>query len=513
MGKFFIGVDVGTGSARAGLFDNSGHLHAKAQAPIALHRPESAWAEQSSTQIWQAVCQSVQECLNLAAIAGNDVNGISFSATCSLVLLDQQGEPLCLSEGEEQWDIICWMDHRATAQAEEISKSGSTVLNNLGGVMSPEMQIPKLMWLKKKRPDLWKQLGFAADLADFLTYRCSGSIDRSVCTLGCKWTYDADKQGWDKGFLADVGLSDLQERAQLPDTARTVGSSIGPLTDVAAKELGLGATCQVAIGLIDAHAGALGTLGVYAPQDIDRHMALIAGTSNCHIALSSIRREVPGVWGPYAGAVTANTWANEGGQSASGALLDHVVKLLSNAEPSDATHDDVTKQINERLSADPEFAYDVHVIPDILGNRSPFADASMKGAIMGLSLESAEETFLKVYWAAAASLAYGTRLIVDRLNAHGYHIDMIHLSGGHRKSELLLKLYADATGCEIVLSPSDEPVLSGAAVAAMLPFFAEKGLAGIADQFQGEHEIRQPDSTQRELHAKRYQSFIDYYAR
>ena len=84
------------------------------------------------------------------------------------------------------------------------------------------------------------------------------------------------------------------------------------------------------MGLIDAHAGALGVLGAAAadgPGALDRQIAMIAGTSTCHMALSAEARPVPGVWGPYLGAVLPGLWLEEAGQSASGALLDHIVAL------------------------------------------------------------------------------------------------------------------------------------------------------------------------------------------
>ena len=190
--RYVIGVDVGTGSARAGLFDETGRMLAQASHSIPMKRPQPEWAEQSSSKIWEAVCKSVQECVSGSSIPAEAVNGISFMATCSLVLLGKSDRPLMLSEGEEGWDIIVWMDHRAIEEVAEATRSNSRVLNNVGGTISPEMQIPKLMWLKRNRPDLWAELGFAGDLADYLTYRSSGSLHRSVCTLGCKWTYDPD---------------------------------------------------------------------------------------------------------------------------------------------------------------------------------------------------------------------------------------------------------------------------------------------------------------------------------
>lgn len=85
--KYLIGVDVGTGSARAGVFDRSGKLLATAKRPLDLYRDDRGFVEQSSQQIWRAVCESVRESVASAASDPGEVAGIGFDATCSLVVL------------------------------------------------------------------------------------------------------------------------------------------------------------------------------------------------------------------------------------------------------------------------------------------------------------------------------------------------------------------------------------------------------------------------------------------
>ncbi|MEM6500059.1 MAG: FGGY family carbohydrate kinase, partial [Pseudomonadota bacterium] len=184
---YLLGIDVGSGSARCGVFDEAASLVGVGVQAIAQHRPAPDHVEQSSEDIWSAICIAVKAALREAGIEGAQVAALSYSATCSLVLLDDAHQPLPLSEGETPWNIIMWMDHRATSETEEVNATGSSVLHNLGGAMSVEMQIPKLMWIKRHRPDVWKRLGYAGDLADFLCFKSTGTFKRSACTLGCKW--------------------------------------------------------------------------------------------------------------------------------------------------------------------------------------------------------------------------------------------------------------------------------------------------------------------------------------
>ena len=93
------------------------------------------------------------------------------------------------------------------------------MLDYIGGVMSPEMEMPKLMWLKRNLPETWNKAGYLFDLADFLTWQATGSLARSQCTLTCKWTYLAHEEtGWQRDFFETVGLGDLLERGGLPET-------------------------------------------------------------------------------------------------------------------------------------------------------------------------------------------------------------------------------------------------------------------------------------------------------
>lgn len=507
-----LGIDIGTGSARAGIFTPDGVMLAEAKTPIAMHRPAEHHVEQSSTNIWRAVCSATRRAREAAGVSAASVTRMSVSATCSLVLLDKAYRPLALSPGEEPWDIIVWMDHRATVEAAECTATGGAPLANLGGTMSPEMQMPKLKWLKRHRPALYEQIGYAGDLGDWLGFHCTGSFERSVCMLACKWTFDPRPgHGWDRDFLARIDMADVIERAALPETAQPVGVDLGALTEAAAADLGLTTGCRFSVGMIDAYAGALGTLGRSLTDAPKRRLAVIGGTSTCHIAAQPERCAVPGVWGPYPGALGDAFVANEGGQSITGALLDHLVAMFAaGGEFGDDVHGALSEILLERLAkGDP--APHTHVCPDFIGNRSPLADPEIRGAITGLTLDSPRESFIKVYWAAATALVYGTRAIIDRMNAHGYAIDTLHLSGGHGRSALLRKLYADGTGCRVVISDAPEPVLLGAAVAA-LGAGVNGDVLGVAKTLAPGEQVQAPDPAMAELHATRYQAFKALYA-
>ena len=210
--KTVIGVDVGSGSVRAGIFDLSGTLLSHVTQKITTTHRSGSRVEQSSQEIWQAVCHCIREALRQSGAAPESVAGIGFDATCSLVVLDKNGAPLPVSaEGDAAQNIIVWMDHRATEQAERINASQHPVLNYVGGKISPEMETPKILWLKENRREVYENAWQFFDLADFLTWRATGDLARSICTVTCKWTWLAHENRWDPDYFRTIGLAELAD--------------------------------------------------------------------------------------------------------------------------------------------------------------------------------------------------------------------------------------------------------------------------------------------------------------
>ena len=514
-GQAVMAVDVGTGSARAGVFDVQGNLLGRAERPILMQRPIAGHAEHEGEDIWSAVGAAAKAARAEAGLAPEAVAGISFDATCSLVALDREDQPVSVSTtGEDRWNVVVWMDHRAIAEAEECTASGHSVLHGVGGVMSPEMEIPKLMWLKRHLPEQWRRYGRLLDLTDFLTFRASGSNQRSCCTVTCKWTYLAHEMpGWQADFLGAMGLDDLFERSALPERAAAVGARLGSLTESAAADLGLTTACKVGAGLIDAHAGALAALGPFLEEggsSLDRHIGLIAGKSTCHMALSEQPRAVPGVWGPYFGAVAPGLWLNEGGQSATGALLDHILAWHGEGRAlGDGGHQAVIARINAlRAEEGDAFAERLHVLPDFHGNRSPLADPLATGVISGLTLDSSFDSLARLYYRTAVAIALGTRHILETLTDRGYRIDHLHVAGGHTKNPLLMSLYADTIGCRVVTSAEEDVVLLGTAIVAAQAAGLYPDLGSAAAAMARTGAGMEPDARRRAAFDRDYRIFL-----
>ncbi|MVA96050.1 ribulokinase [Nitratireductor sp. CAU 1489] len=480
--EYVIGIDVGTGSARAGVFDLRGNLLAAARHDIALFNDGANFFEQSSDDIWRGVSLSVRSAVAAAGIDKAAVVGIGFAATCSLVVIGADDTPIAVGDpNRPERNIIVWMDHRATAQAERINAIGHDVLRYVGNRISPEMETPKLLWLKENRPQTFAAARHFFDLTDFLTWRASGSLARSTCTTTCKWTYLGHERRWDDSYFQAIGLGELCDEGfsrigtEIVDPGTALGAG---LTAAAAADLGLAHGTPVAAGLIDAHAGGIGTVGAKSEAgdgSVTTRMAYVFGTSACTMTSTVEPVFVPGVWGPYFSAMVPGLWLNEAGQSAAGAAIEHLLTF----HPAAAEANGHARQADQGLAAwlarralekagDASnvalLADGLHVVPEFLGNRAPFADPDARALIAGLDMDRSLDGLIRLYVAGVCGLGYGARQISQAQSEKGISIDTIVVSGGAGQNPLVRQLLADTTGLNVAAPGTEEPVLLGSAM-------------------------------------------------
>jgi FGGY-family pentulose kinase len=440
--------------------------------------------------------------------------------------------------GNDEQNVIVWMDHRALEQTARINEGRHAVLRYVGGTISPEMESPKLSWLRENLPDCWKRARRFFDLADFLTYRATGDETRSLCTTVCKWTYQGHLQpkipgsvgSWDDTYWQSIGLGDL-----VSEGYRRVGTRIRPmgepiaqgLTKSAAADFALNPGTPVAVSIIDAHAGGVGLLGARFPEggevDFEKRLALIGGTSGCHMAVSKEPRFVDGVWGPFYSAMVPGFWLTEGGQSATGALIDHIIfshvwsrELEQDAKKRGITVYEILAEVLDELAAGTEFPAQLtkklHVQPDFHGNRSPRANPNARGMISGLRLSDSLEDLALLYLATVQAVAHGTRHILDVMTESGFEIGTVLTTGGGSKNPIFLREHADITGRKIVLPKEPEAVLLGSA---MLAAVAAGDCATVTDamtKMSSAHTVIQPcQGAAARYHDAKHEVFLRMY--
>lgn len=424
------------------------------------------------------------------------------------------------------------MDHRAIEEAQAINGTKHEILRSVGGAISPEMEIPKLKWLKNHQEEVYHKANHFFDLSDWLSFRLTNNLSRSVCALTCKWLYQPQwvpglasienahidqwlhglesDGGWCLEFFRQNGMQELitnyKHKVEGDDafsSTKHIGEPVsGELASDVAEELQLKKDTIVSTSIIDAHAGTIGLLSTWLAfnysetcltdakfaEEVTSTLALILGTSACHMKLSRQPLEVKGSWGPYFSAVLPGYWLNESGQSAFASLIDRCVashpsfkRLLC----SDDTHESSSvmqvqphhyAELNSMLleialnKFNSRESYhllttDKHIYPDIHGNRSPLADPHMTACLVGYTMEDSKEDLTLTYLAAVQSLALQTKQIIENMERQGHQIKRVALTGGPAANPVLTEVFAKTLNRD-VLTAADDAVTRGCAVTA-----------------------------------------------
>jgi len=436
---YVIGIDGGTESLRATVFDLAGRRIASAMAAYPTEFAPGARAEQDPEAWWSATGLAVRSAVAQSGVAAHDVDAICATTTCcTVVALDAAARPLR--------PALLWMDVRAGEKANAVLATGDAALavNGAGqGPVSAEWMIPKALWLLRHEPDSFRAAHTICEYQDFITWRLTGRRAASLNNVSIRWHYRSDAGGWPDSLLEALGLSEL--RAKWPAEVLAPGDVVGPLTARAADHLGLPETVWVVQGGADALIGMIG-LGVARPGQI----ALITGSSHLQFAVGEAATHVPGLWGSYQDAVYPGRTILEGGQTSTGSIIAWLRRLTGDALNLDAA----------RLGPG---ADGLLVLDHFQGNRTPYTDPLSRGAITGLSLH---HTAAHLFRAMLEGIGFGTRAILDRMAEAGFAAAEITAGGGATRSPLWLQIHADTSGLPVVVPEVAEAPSLGAAVLA-----------------------------------------------
>eukprot|EP01080_Neovahlkampfia_damariscottae_P005787 gene5787-9608_t len=450
--------------------------------PLPLHY------EQSSNDIWNSISISIQKILQKTKIKKQEIVGIGFDATCSLVAIDSStNQPISISTTKEnEQNVILWMDHRSLEQTKKINSSKNEVLKYVGENISPEMEIPKLLWIKENIPDLYQNenVNFF-DLADWLVYKATGDDTRSVNTLVAKWTYLSHKsdtlsiEGWNDEFFKEIGLEyeTKLNYKRIGNKFSNICDSVGNgLTKESAENFNLNENTIVTSGIIDAHAGGIGMLGSLnfkEKYELNERLSVIGGTSSCLLSLSTDPIFVKGVWGPFYSGMIEKFWFNEGGQSISGKLIEYLITnhpyyltKLSKDEKSN-----IFEILNKKLKEKDNYhkiTSKLNIYPDFHGNRSPLSNPNLKGMICGLELNQYEnfDDFLTFYLSIIQAICYSTGHIIQEMNQNGHKINSIFICGGLSKNDIFVQEISNVTKFPVYLPNEEEIMILGSSILA-----------------------------------------------
>jgi len=495
-GPYVLGIDCGTQSLRSAVFDLRGNMLGSATRECPVTFPHVSWAEQDANDWWEAAKVTVPEALAEANLNADDITGISVDGTsCTVVATKRDGTPLR--------PVILWMDQRAYEQAQRVNDTRDPVLKYVGWQESPEWMIPKALWLREHEPEVYEAADLIIEGTDWLMFRLTANWAVSQNNATAKWHYASPEGGWPLSLLEKLDASELRDK--WPDEVLPMGRRARELTSLAASDLGLKPGIPVAQGGIDAYAAMFG-VGVVHPG----RMALVMGSSTCHMALCREGLFDSHVWGPYPDALLPGTWVLEGGQTSTGSIVTWLADNFGYREELEAAGRGVDRftVLDEKAAAVPPGAEGLVVLDYWQGNRSPLRDSLARGTIYGLSLRHGIGHLLRAIYEGTAM---GSRHIIEDLRQAGFEAEGIYACGGGTRSELWLQIHADACQVPIYLTRQPEATALGTAICAAVGAGLFPTPVEAADQMVTiSHEIL-PNADNRETYDWLFDKYVRTY--
>jgi ribulokinase len=444
--RYVIGIDGGTESLRAHVFDLCGNSIGSAKGDYATAFPAPGRAEQDPHDWWRALGEAVRGAVTAAGVGARDISALALDTTsATVVVADAAGNPVR--------PAILWMDVRADAEAAAVLHTHDDALrvNGAGtGPVSPEWMIPKALWVKHHERALYDRCTTICEYQDYMVRRLTGRNVGSLSNVAIRWHYRTRSGGWPRTLLAALDLEDLL--AKWPTEIVAPGETIGPLTASAAQHLGLTTATRVVQGGIDAFVGMIGLGVAHAGQ-----LALITGSSHLQLAITDHPVAAPGLWGSYADAIYPGRHIVEGGQTSSGSMIAWLLRFIG-------TDADLA-QLNREAAAIAPGCDGLTVLDHFQGNRTPYTDAQSRGALVGLSLSHSRA---HVFRAMMEGVAFGTRSILDTMGAAGLPVDEIVIGGGASRSPLWVQIHADTANRRVKVTRfADASALGSAILAAV----------------------------------------------
>lgn len=428
--KHVLSIDVGTEGCKTILFNAKGRSLSRSYQKYPIIIPESSWAEQDPLLWWDAVRKGIKDILKKTRYSAEEIACVSITGQSPvLVAIDKHGIPLM--------NAIIWMDRRAVDETKKIERI-------TGLKEDPSMMLPKIMWVKNRRPQVFQKIWRFLQSTDFVGYRLTNRFATDWLTAGTLH-YDVQEAKWPCETLERLDIP----AEKLPDVIRPTDIA-GGVSKEASEQTGLCRETPVVLTGIDAY---MATVGVNALEP--RRICEITGSSTClmvpsdHEITDPERRVrcsefpiVPGLW---------IAW---GIMSSTGAALRWFRENFGREKES-------YRSLDREAAKAPPGSDRLIFLPYMMGERSPIWDTSARGVFVGFSMNHTRKHFVR---AILEGCAFGIRHNLETIEKLGGEVDQIWSCGGAANSRVFGQIKADVIGKSVIIPREIEAPALGAAM-------------------------------------------------
>ncbi|WP_304057040.1 xylulokinase [Levilactobacillus namurensis] len=485
MGKYVLGVDLGTSAVKVSALDHSGQIVAQESFGYDLIQKQPGYNEQNPEDWVSGTTVAIVRLILNDHLAAEDIEGLSFSGQMhGLVLLDENKKVLRPS--------ILWNDTRSTLQREEIeAKMGDEFVDITRNRPLEGFTLTKLLWVKENEPDIWAKAKYFVLPKDYVRYRMTGNLAMDYSDATGTVLLDVAKGEWSQRIcdVFDIPMSMCPPLIKSIDLAGTV-------TPAYAEFSGLTTDTKVFGGAADNAAGAVGA-GILQPNMVLSSI----GTSgvvlkyednadvNYHGVLQFEDHAIPDKF--YSMGVTL----------AAGYSLSWFKKTFA---PVEDFTDFVSSAAKSTVGAN-----GLLYTPYIVGERAPYADADIRGSFTGVDGTDQRHDFVR---AVLEGITFSFRDIFDIYEENGGDFDTVVSIGGGAKSPLWLQIQADIFNRKVVSLKNEQGPGMGAAMMAATGLGWFDSLQDCAETFVDFGKVYEPNPENVKKYAELHQIYKQVYA-
>jgi xylulokinase len=443
---YFLGIDAGTGGTRALILDENGRIAGSATEEHELFAsPEIGWAEQRPEDWWRACGIAVQNALNNANIAGDEIACVGYSGQMhGAVMLDAADAVVR--------PALIWCDVRTEKQCRDLTeKIGAERLIQLTcNPALPNFTLTKFLWVRENEPENWKRVRSVMLPKDYVRFRMTGERAIDVADASGTLLLDVSKRSWSREVLeaAEIDVSMLPALYESQEVC-------GKVSEAGARATGLKAGTPVVAGAGDQAAGATG-MGIVVPGAVS---ATIGTSGVVFAATDRPALDSKGRLHTFCHAVPER-WHVMGVTQAAGLSLRWFRDQFG-AGPDDGR--DPYERLTEEAARVPAGSEGLLWAPYLMGERTPHLDPNARGALIGLT---ASHTRGHIVRAILEGIAFSLKDTFTLFEEMGVPVTRIRLGGGGARSALWRQIQADVYGQEVEIVATEEGAAYGAAILA-----------------------------------------------
>lgn len=446
--SYFLGVDVGTTTTRAVVYDQHAHQLGAASETYPLYRQANGMAEQEPAQLVNAVVDVINQSVEQSKIKPAELVAVGFSSSNqSVILLDDDYQPLTR--------VITWADTRATRVAKRVQQSltAQPLYSRTGTPVHPMSPLIKLMWLHEDHPDLMAKAAHIGDVKSFLFNRLFGCFKVDISIASSTGMFNITKSEWDSEALKMAGITATQLPQVVSGTAQQSG-----LTSEMAERLNIPAGVPFVFGAYD---GAMTNVGVGATAEDT--VAITIGSS-AGVRVITNHPVIDPEQRLFCYFLDEGQWVVGGPLNNGGAVFDWAVHHMVDTNAVRMSGGDQFDVANSVIAETPVGAHGLIFHPFLGGERAPLWDANARGSFSGLTpLHTRADMLRSVMEGITMNIATVFQVLCDLVG----HPKSVTATGGFSRSLVWRQMLADVLNTQVTVPQHFAAATLGAAAMAM----------------------------------------------